>query len=109
MNKKKKTVDIVGEKYTVNYRTREEDIELDGLAGYVNYEEKVIVVDKTLGVRMTQITLRHEVIHAFLFESGLSTSTLSYGGPWATNEEMVDFFASQWGKLNKIFEKLEVL
>lgn len=55
------------------------------------------------------MTLRHEVIHAFLFESGLSASSLVYEGAWATNEGMVDYFAVMWCKINKIFNKLKVL
>ena len=42
---------------------------------------------------------RHEIIHAFLFESGLAENSA-----WAQNEEMVDFFAIQFPKLLKAFE-----
>ncbi len=44
--------------------------------------------------------LRHEIIHAFLYECGLA-----HNNDWATNEEMVDFFAMQIPKLIKIFEE----
>lgn len=44
-------------------------------------------------------TLRHEVVHAFLNESGLSANTLSIEGGWAKNEEMVDWIAIQFPKL----------
>lgn len=37
---------------------------------------------------------RHEIIHAFLFESGLAENS-----QWAQNEEMVDWFAIQGPKL----------
>lgn len=46
--------------------------------------------------------LRHELIHAVLSESGLSCSSLQYSGGWAKNEEMIDFFAIQYPKIEKI-------
>lgn len=44
-------------------------------------------------------TLRHEIVHAFLYESGLSGSSSKIEGGWATNEEMVDWIAIQANKL----------
>ena len=46
---------------------------------------------------------RHEIIHAFLYESGLDCNT-----DWATNEEIVDWFAIQYPKISKIFKKLNI-
>ena len=48
--------------------------------------------------------LRHEIIHAFLYESGLWQSSMSCGG-WAKNEEMVDWIAIQEPKLHKAFKE----
>ena len=44
-------------------------------------------------------TLRHEIIHAFLNESGLESCTLKLSGGWAKNEEMVDWIALQFPKI----------
>ena len=46
-----------------------------------------------------KVVIRHELIHAFLFESGLDAAS------WAMNEEMVDWFALQAPKLMKAFEE----
>lgn len=46
--------------------------------------------------------IRHELIHAFLYESGLDCCS------WAENEEMVDWIALQFPKMNKAFNELEV-
>ena len=46
---------------------------------------------------------RHEIIHSFLYESGLDCNT-----DWARNEEIVDWFAIQYPKISKIFEKLNI-
>lgn len=109
MEKKKRIVNILGERYTILYKTKVEDSDLIGLAGYVKYADRAIIVDKNLDERMTKITLRHEIIHAFLFESGLSTSTLSYNGAWATNEEAIDWLAMQWNKINEVFGQLYLI
>ena len=42
--------------------------------------------------------LRHEIIHAFLYESGLSCNSQETTA-WAANEEMVDWFAIQGPKI----------
>lgn len=47
---------------------------------------------------------RHEIIHAFLFESGLAENS-----PWAQNEEMVDFFAIQFPKIAKAIQQAEAM
>ena len=52
--------------------------------------------------------LRHEIIHAFLNESGLSDSSNSVEA-WAKNEEMVDWFAIQSPKIFKVFQDLDIL
>ncbi len=47
---------------------------------------------------------RHEIIHAFLFESGLAENSA-----WAQNEEMVDFFAIQAPKLFEAFREANAI
>lgn len=48
--------------------------------------------------------LRHEIVHAFLYERGLWQN--SYGSKcWAQNEEMVDWIAIQEPKLNRAFKE----
>jgi hypothetical protein len=43
-------------------------------------------------------TIRHEIIHAFLNESGLSSASAKDTG-WAANEEMIDWIAIQGPKI----------
>ena len=54
-------------------------------------------------------TLRHEITHAFLNESGLMESSAHYTGGWSQNEEMVDWFAIQSPKIYKVFVELVLL
>lgn len=44
--------------------------------------------------------LRHEIIHAFLHESGLHDL--------AMDEQIVDWLAIQFPKINQMFEELEI-
>ena len=48
--------------------------------------------------------IRHEVIHAFLQESGLAENS-----EFGRNEEMVDWVAMQFPKMHEAFRKLDVL
>lgn len=50
-------------------------------------------------------TVRHEIIHAFLSESGLADSSATFDCGWAKNEEMVDWIALQSPKFIKAFEE----
>ena len=52
--------------------------------------------------------LRHELIHAFLSESGLQSNFQHYT-EFGHDETMVDWFAIQWNKINSIFAKFGLL
>jgi len=52
--------------------------------------------------------LRHEVLHAFLFESGLDTES-NFVNMWARNEEMIDWFAIQTPKIYEVYKQLDIL
>lgn len=48
--------------------------------------------------------IRHEIIHAFMFESGLG-----YNFEWdKAQETIVDWFALQYPKISKVFKKFGV-
>ena len=52
---------------------------------------------------------RHEIIHAFLAESGLEECTLQYNKAWSQNEEMIDWFAIQLPKIFNVYKELGIL
>lgn len=81
---------ILGVEYRLYHKTVETDPHLEGLDGYVDWQKKEIVLNENA----TNATLRHEIIHAYLNESGLSYNTVT-AEAWAVNEEMVDWFALQ--------------
>jgi hypothetical protein len=60
-------------------------------------------------LREEKQTLRHEIVHAFLNESGLCASACRPDGAWSRNEEMVDWIALQGEKLYAAWEKANAL
>lgn len=116
-------IDILGAEYRIEIHKVSEDsyMEKKGLAGYCEEENKLIVVadmseekyfagmDEKAQETYRKKTLRHEIMHAFLNESGLSDSSNRFDGAWAKNEEMVDWFAIQAPKIYKTFQKLNII
>lgn len=64
--------------------------------------------DECLTVMRKEV-LRHEIVHAFLNESGLRDSALTADGPWARNEEMVDWFAIQGPKIYEAWQSVSAI
>lgn len=52
----------------------------------------------------TKKVIRHEIVHAFLFESGLAENST-----WAQNEELVDWIAKQGPKIIKAWQEADAL
>ena len=116
-------INILGTEYRIETHKVSEDsyLEENKLAGYCGEEEKLIVVadmseekyftgmDEKAQETYRKRVLRHEIVHAFLNESGLSDSSNQYGGAWAKNEEMVDWFAIQSLKIFKVYSELGLL
>ena len=54
-----------------------------------------------------KVVKRHEIIHAFMFESGLAQDM--YHPAYGHCEQDIDFFAIQIPKMMEVFEKAEAL
>lgn len=110
-------VNILGSEWEIVQRDEKEDVNLDGkfCDGYTDFSTHTIVIcNKKDDCELKDYEgyknaiLRHELIHAFLYESGLDASS-STCGAWAINEEMVDWFAIQSPKIFKVFKELDLL
>lgn len=113
-------IDVLGTEYKIETHKVSEDSFLkdNHLAGYCDEECKLIVIadmsEKEFFPEMDEQgqesyrkkTLRHELIHAFLNESGLSDSASVPVCAWSKHEEMIDWFAIQSPKIYKAFEKV---
>lgn len=105
---------ILGTEYKIILGNKENFSALSEMDGYTDSSIKQIVVDdckdveNTVGAKknmkeFVDKVLRHEIIHAFLYESGLAENS-----SWATEEEMIDFFAIQFPKIQKVFKELNI-
>ena len=96
-------VTILGTDYEIiKDATIEEYSQLRNCDGFTDFSTKKIVIAKfevdensieDLGWYEKKV-LRHEIVHAFFFESGLSDNC-----DYAKNEELIDWIASQFGKI----------
>lgn len=111
-------VNILGTEYTITIKGYNEDeiFKRCGANGYCSYTDKEIVLcnmstypdwehesAKAINNQM-KTTLRHEIVHAFLGESGLSANS-NETDAWARNEEMVDWIAIQGPKIWKAWKE----
>ena len=111
-------ISILGSEWEILHRYEADDLYLKECNGYADYTTRRIVVKKypkppTYGEFQNleyheKKTARHEIIHAFLIESGLAGNT-HIPEDWALNEEMIDWIAFQHGKLHKAFEEAGAL
>lgn len=110
-------IDVLGTKYNlrrVNYN-QDEFMRKMNYGGYCDNNTKEIVIlnlrstpdwaeaQEEVIQRMEKCTIRHELVHAFLNESGLQWNSLAPDRAWAKNEEMVDWFAIQFPKMYEAF------
>lgn len=104
-------VNVLGTVYTVKESNKVADTNLENCDGYCDPTTKTIVIDtfkyspgsvEDLESYKKQV-IRHELIHAFLFESGLN------GCSWAKDEEIVDWIACQFPKLQNTFAQCNAI
>lgn len=111
------TVDILGTKYGVVLVDKFDDDESNFIGGFTDPDLHLIKIRdlekidawkkgsaEKIEARQKEI-LRHEIVHAYLDESGLKWCTLDTGDSWARNEEMVDWFAIQGPKIMETWQK----
>lgn len=110
----KQTVHILGVKYTIAEVSENDDSLLKECDGYCDWTTKEIVVrkerDGTLGDMETYIrkVKRHEIVHAFLEESGLAECS-GETDSWARNEAMVDWIARMGQKIYDVWKEVGAL
>lgn len=115
-------VDVLGTRYRIEVHKISEDdyLKENHFDGYCSEYEKLIVVadvteedfkfsNYTEKENCEKAILRHEIVHAFLNESGLSCNANVFNDSWAKNEELVDWMAIQIPKILEAYKWCECL
>ena len=102
-------VNILGTTYTIEERSSAEDPTLESCDGYCDKtSKKIVVAKKEKDCNLDDFewykrkVMRHEIIHAFLFESGLHENFTHRDGH---DETYVDWIAAQFPKMALVFGK----
>lgn len=104
-------INILGTDYEIITQKENENCKLKSANGICEiYSKKIVLREfdeeqdfyENLDAWKRKI-LRHEIVHAFLAESGLRNNS-----DWAENEELVDWIAIQFPKMLKVFNQLGI-
>lgn len=108
-----KRVNILGTEYRIIESDAKEKPILKDAAGFCDSSVKEIYIDRRITDKaedskanlesVKRKVLRHEIIHAFFSESGLEEQS-----DYAVNEELVDWIAIQYPKINDAFRSLGI-
>ena len=116
-------ISVLGTEYEIVVKKYDEDeaFERCSFCGYCDgYKKEIVVCDlstykgweheskETVEIAQKE-TLRHEIVHAFLHESGLKGCSNVYQSGWAINEEMIDWFAIQGDRIHKAWMEADAL
>lgn len=110
-----KTVDILGTLYTIHFDVPDEKMP-EGADGCMDQSIHTINIAKFESDRNSLMdlnayrkkVLRHEIIHAFFYESGLWNNS-GYSATWGQDEAITDWIAIQSPKLFKAFKEADCL
>lgn len=104
-------VNILGSEWTVRSATEVEEPRLEGVNGFTDWTTRTICLEKNIqgniGSMETYMNkvIRHEVVHAFMFESGLGDSFEHKD--FGQEETIVDWFAFQMGNILNVVMDIE--
>lgn len=110
-----KTVDILGALYTIHFDVPEEKMP-EGADGCMDQSIHTIKIAKFESGRNSLMdldsyrkkVLRHEIIHAFLYESGVWNNS-GTSEAWGCDETITDWIAIQSPKLFRTFKEADCL
>lgn len=106
-------INILGEQWRIEFHDAEENPRLIDSCGYADSSVRLIVIDDMSHIDLhskedlyahKQEVLRHEIIHAFLLESGIGHNSHKSEN-WGIDEEIVDWFAIQSPKIMAAFRE----
>lgn len=106
-------VTVLGTEYQIirNATVSEYPILESQADGFCDFSTKKIVISemkpddysmKNLEIYEEKV-IRHELVHAFMYESGLDVNS-----EWGRDETLIDWIAIQFPKMAKLFNEIEV-
>ena len=112
-------ISILGTEYTITKKAFESDPDFTkkNIDGYCDpFLHQIVIGDlstfpewkneeKERILVQEQASLRHEIVHAFLDESGLDCCALHFDDAWSKNEEMVDWIALMGPRIFKAWHE----
>lgn len=107
-------INILGTEWTILERSEKDDPLLADCDGYCDWTTKCIVVEREMEGNLGDMDAyvrkvkRHEIVHAFLDESGLAESS-GETSAWARNEAMVDWIARMGPKIFKAWQDADAV
>lgn len=102
-------INVLGTEYVIVF----EKLTGSDIDGFCDYTSKEIHIrsdnENKVGnfEELQRKQLRHEIIHAFLSESGLQAN-FEHCSKFGHDETMVDWIAIQWHKINAVFKQLGI-
>ena len=109
-----KFITVLGTTYEIVFVDEKEEPRIKGKDGFVDKTQCKIYITKyseESGFKNRKqyeaVIMRHEIIHAFMIESGLDNNW-QHPNEFGHDETTIDWFAMQWHKINKIFLNLGI-
>lgn len=113
-----KKICILGTEYEIIETDEETENRLKKVWGFCDFNTKQIYINNDVTKEtedscknlqyFRKKVIRHEILHAFLYESGLKENSEDVRA-WAEHEEMVDWFAIQIPKIVEVYKQLNIL
>lgn len=110
----KRTVNVLGSVWTIKIQTEAENPKLVDCNGYADWTSREIIIEREVPGNLDDLekfsrkVLRHEIVHAFLCESGLCECA-GEAESWAFCEAMVDWIAIQGQKIHAAWKEAGAL
>ena len=100
------TINILGTPYEIIVKKYDEDENFErDMNTYEGWEND----DEETKINCHKTNLRHEITHAFFYESGLWDNTNRQVGAWAKNEELIDWIALQGVKIFNAWKEADAI
>lgn len=106
-------IDIMGALWSIKYQTAQECKFLEDADGITDYSTHEIIIQadnpNDIGNMdvVRKIALRHEIIHAYLYECGLGCN-FEHANKFGHEETMVDWVARIFPRILKTYQELGV-